>query len=59
MYNAKAVIVGAVIFAVLFSSPFWLNFGKDDYKRPDVKGMRRACGIHARRAHGPAQPVAR
>lgn len=36
MYNAKAVIVGAVIFAALFSSPFWLNLGKDAYKRPDV-----------------------
>lgn len=36
MYNSKAVIIGAVIFAVLFSMPFWLNLGADDYKRPGV-----------------------
>ena len=26
MYNAKAVILGILVFAVLFSTPFWANF---------------------------------
>ena len=37
MYNAKAVILGILVFAVLFSTPFWANFGgTKDYKRPAI-----------------------
>ena len=37
MYNAKAVIVGIIIFAGIFSAPFWVNFnGTRDYKRPEL-----------------------
>ncbi|MDM8216751.1 sulfate reduction electron transfer complex DsrMKJOP subunit DsrJ [Desulfovibrio piger] len=38
MYNAKAVIVGIIIFAGIFSAPFWVNFnGTRDYKRPELE----------------------
>ena len=36
MYNAKAVITGIVIFVVLFSSPFWVSYLGQDYKKTDV-----------------------
>ncbi len=38
MYNAKYVILGIIVFAVLFTSPFWLGGNKDggEYKRPAV-----------------------
>mgnify|MGYP001029436585 CR=1 FL=1 len=36
MYNAKYVIVGIIVFAVLFTTPFWCGAGSGAYKRPDV-----------------------
>ncbi len=39
MYNARYVILGIIVFALLFTSPFWLGgiFGDEgDYKRPAV-----------------------
>lgn len=35
MYNAKYVILGIIVFAVLFTTPFWIGKG-EQYKRPDV-----------------------
>lgn len=37
MYNAKAVIAGIIVFAGIFSAPFWVNInGTRDYKRPEL-----------------------
>ena len=36
MYNAKAVIIGIVIFIVIFSSPFWLGWIGADYTKTGV-----------------------
>lgn len=66
MYNAKAVILGILVFAVLFSTPFWANFGgTKDYKRPAIvlpqneKECVEPVRVHARRAYVPAQRMAR
>jgi hypothetical protein len=37
MYDAKYVIPGIIVFVVLFTSPFWMNFTSASYARPDVK----------------------
>lgn len=34
MYNAKYIVPGLVIFVVLFTIPFWSNFGASKYERP-------------------------
>lgn len=36
MYNAKFIVPGLIIFAGLFTSPFWLNAFSDEYKRPEL-----------------------
>lgn len=36
MYNAKAVIIGIIIFVVIFSSPFWLGWIGQDYTKTGV-----------------------
>ncbi len=36
MYNAKAVIIGMVIFVAVFSSPFWLGWIGQDYTKTGV-----------------------
>ena len=36
MYHAKYIIPGVVIAVVLFTAPFWLNFGGDTYKYPEL-----------------------
>lgn len=37
MYNAKYVIVAIIVFAVLFTTPFWIGgLGAKKYARPDV-----------------------
>ena len=36
MYNAKAVIVGIVVLAVLFTSPFWMGYFGSDYTSTGV-----------------------
>ena len=36
MYNAKYIWPGIVVFVVIFTAPFWVNFGTDEYKRPEV-----------------------
>lgn len=36
MYNAKAVIIGMVIFGVIFTSPFWLGWLGQDYTKTGV-----------------------
>lgn len=36
MYNKKYIIAGIAVFVVLFSSPFWLNFGAGDYQGPKI-----------------------
>ncbi len=37
MYNAKYVILGIIVFAVLFTTPFWVGgSGEEQYKRPAV-----------------------
>lgn len=36
MFNAKYIWPGIIAFVVLFTSPFWLNVGSGDYKRPEV-----------------------
>lgn len=37
MYNVKFLITAGIIFAVLFTTPFWIGgVGKDKYTRPDV-----------------------
>ena len=36
MYHAKYIIPGVIIAVVLFSSPFWLNFGGDTYTYPEL-----------------------
>lgn len=36
MFDAKYIWPGIIIFAVLFTSPFWLNVGSGEYKRPDI-----------------------
>lgn len=36
MYNAKYVIAGIIVFAALFTAPFWAGGMKKDYKRPEV-----------------------
>lgn len=33
MYNAKAVIIGIVIFVAIFSSPFWTSWLGQDYTK--------------------------
>ena len=37
MYNAKAVLVGIVIFVALFTSPFWLSMMGQDYKSTGIE----------------------
>lgn len=37
MYNAKAVIVGIIIFVGLFTSPFWLSMMGKDYKSTGIE----------------------
>ena len=41
MYNAKAVIVGIIIFAGIFSAPFWVNFNGT---RDDVETVTHEAG---------------
>lgn len=36
MYNAKAVIVGIIIFVVLFTSPFWVSLLGKNYTSTGV-----------------------
>lgn len=36
MYNAKAVIIGIVIFAAIFSSPFWTSWIGQNYTKTGV-----------------------
>ena len=36
MYNAKAVIIGIVIFVAIFSSPFWTSWIGQDYTKTGV-----------------------
>ncbi len=36
MYNKKYILAGIAIFIVMFTSPFWLNFGSDDYTGPKL-----------------------
>lgn len=36
MYNAKAVIIGIIVFVVLFTSPFWVSFLGQSYTNPGV-----------------------
>ena len=36
MYNAKAVIIGIVIFVAVFSSPFWTSWIGQDYTKTGV-----------------------
>ena len=36
MYNAKYIIAGIIVFAVLFTTPFWLGSCSGTYKRPQV-----------------------
>ena len=36
MYNAKFIWPGIILFVVLFTSPFWLNVGSSEYKRPEI-----------------------
>ncbi|WP_027187530.1 sulfate reduction electron transfer complex DsrMKJOP subunit DsrJ [Desulfovibrio cuneatus] len=36
MYNAKYIWPGIVIFIVLFSMPFWMNTGQEQYTRPQL-----------------------
>ena len=36
MYNAKAVILGIVIFVAIFSSPFWTSWIGKDYTNTGV-----------------------
>lgn len=36
MYNAKAVIIGIVIFVAIFTSPFWLGWIGQDYTKTGV-----------------------
>ena len=32
MYNAKYVIPGLAVFVGIFTMPFWLNFGSEEYR---------------------------
>jgi hypothetical protein len=36
MYNAKAVILGILVFVALSTSPFWSSFIGRDYKTTDI-----------------------
>lgn len=36
MYNAKAVVIGIIIFVVVFSSPFWLGWIGQNYTNTGV-----------------------
>lgn len=36
MYNAKAVIIGIVIFVILCTSPFWASLMGKSYKGPGI-----------------------
>ena len=36
MYNAKYVIPGLAVFVGIFTMPFWLNFGSEEYRYPEV-----------------------
>ena len=36
MYNGKLIIAGLIVFAAIFTSPFWLNLLSPAYKYPDV-----------------------
>lgn len=36
MYNAKAVIIGMVIFVAIFSSPFWMGWIGQNYTKTGV-----------------------
>jgi hypothetical protein len=38
MYNSGKIIIGIIIFAAVFSSPFWINFaGAESAKGPEIK----------------------
>ena len=37
MYNAKAVIVGIIVFVALFTAPFWLSMMGKDYKSTGIE----------------------
>ncbi len=37
MYNARYVLIGLAVFAVLFTMPFWANIGRASYTPPDLK----------------------
>ena len=36
MYNAKYIVPGIVVFLILFTAPFWMNFGAPTYERPTL-----------------------
>ena len=36
MYNAKAVVIGIIIFVAIFSSPFWLGWLGQNYTKTGV-----------------------
>lgn len=36
MYNAKAIVTGIIIFLIVFTSPFWLGWFGQDYKKTGV-----------------------
>lgn len=36
MYNAKAVIIGIILFVALFTTPFWLSWIGPDYTKTGV-----------------------
>lgn len=40
MYNARAVIIGIIIFVAVFSSPFWLGWIGQDYTKTGVVNPR-------------------
>jgi hypothetical protein len=43
MYNAKYIWPGILLFAALFTSPFWLNLGSSPYLRPAVALPLKEC----------------
>ncbi len=36
MYNSKYVITAIILFVVVITAPFWINFGSDKYEYPKV-----------------------
>ncbi|MDE5832186.1 MAG: sulfate reduction electron transfer complex DsrMKJOP subunit DsrJ [Desulfovibrio sp.] len=36
MYNAKGVIIGIIVFVIIFASPFWLSWIGTDYTKTGV-----------------------